>query len=105
MRPREVAVLMAQSGVRVAGNSACAEDHAAVLHRAFRIPKPCADQADLRLRDETHHLSQPGRVTRLDVVIQEKDEGAVCEFDAAIVQPAVIERPFQPVHLHAYVFA
>src|SRR5436309_13663658 len=73
----KIAWLVPHSDVCMAGNSACAQNHSAMLHRAVRIPEPCANNSYFRSQRVAHQFAQPVIVEDFHIVIEQCDERPV----------------------------
>ena len=51
-----------------------------------------------------HHFAEPVIVDHFHVIVKQRDERSPRQFDATIIQAAVIERAVDPLHPNAVVF-
>src|SRR5437763_9604076 len=93
-----------KTNVRVTGNATCSEDHSAMLDRPVGIPESCANHCYFWLHRTAHHFGEPVIVDHFHVIVEQRDERTPSQFDAAIIQAAVIKYFVDPLYPNAVTF-
>ena len=92
MQPRHrPGIIFALALKPVTGETAETDDHARMLDPPVRIKQTRTDNSCVRIFKARHHLAQPTGVDDFDVVVEQKDEFAGRQRDAAIDLPREIK--------------